>query len=329
MMRTLATALACTLLLGLAPRISAAEEGVRPWAQGVSEANQRKALQLFSEGNGMLKNSIFVEAAKKYREALTYWDHPAIHYNLVLALLNLDQPVEVHQNLLSAMKYGAAPLDSDKYEQAGRYKMLVEKELARVEIRCDEAGAKVVLDGKPLFTAPGTYQGYVRAGPHSIVATKDGFLPDEVSKSLPPAQLSSMDMKLFTEDDLTQYHRKFASWIPWVVVGAGVAIAGAGGGMHYAAISDFHSFDDSIKQCGAQGCIPTADVAGKRNTGNTLQTVAITSYAVGGAALVTGAVLVYVNRLQPYHVNSDADVQISVAPMLAPGTAGLFAAATF
>ena len=329
MMRTLTAVLTLSLCLGFAPKTFAEETGVRPWAVGVSEANQRKALQLFSEGNAMLKNSIFVEAVKKYREALTFWDHPAIHYNLVLALLNLDQPVEVHEHLLSAMKYGASPLDSDKFEQAGRYKMLVEKELAKVDIRCDEPGAKVVLDGKSLFTAPGRYQGFVRAGPHSIVATKEGFLPDEVSKSLPPAQLSSMDLKLFTEDDLTQYHRKFAAWIPWVVVGAGVAIAGAGGGMHYGAVSNFHGYDDAIKQCGAVGCVPSADVASKRTSGNTLQTLAITSYAVGGAALVTGAVLAYVNRLQPYRVSPDAEVKVSVAPYIASGTAGIFAAATF
>ena len=39
------------------------------------------------------------------------WDHPGIHYNLALALLNMDQPVEVYQNLENAIKYGAEPLD--------------------------------------------------------------------------------------------------------------------------------------------------------------------------------------------------------------------------
>ena len=94
----------------------------RPWAKGVSESDQRRALELFGKGNGLLKDSLFVQAAAQYRAALKSWDHPAIHYNLVLALLNLDQPVEVLQHLEAAMRYGAAPLDADKFNQARAYR---------------------------------------------------------------------------------------------------------------------------------------------------------------------------------------------------------------
>src|SRR5690349_12569407 len=62
----------------------------RPWAAGVSPERQEAALKHLQEGNGLLKESLFVAAAKVYRQALTEWDHPGIHYNLALALLNLD-----------------------------------------------------------------------------------------------------------------------------------------------------------------------------------------------------------------------------------------------
>src|SRR5690349_1908096 len=62
----------------------------RPWAAGVSAERQEAALKHLQEGNGLLKESLFVAAAKVYRQALTEWDHPGIHYNLALALLNLD-----------------------------------------------------------------------------------------------------------------------------------------------------------------------------------------------------------------------------------------------
>src|SRR5437879_5618527 len=68
----------------------------RPWVRGVPAAEQKVALDLFREGNTLLKESLFVQAAAKYREALRHWNHPGIHYNLALALLNLDQPVEVY-----------------------------------------------------------------------------------------------------------------------------------------------------------------------------------------------------------------------------------------
>jgi alanyl-tRNA synthetase len=86
-----------------------------------------------------------------YREALGKWDHPAIHYNMALALLNLDQPVETYEHFVSALKYGQEPLDSDKFDQANRYKSLLEKQLAGVDIRCNMEGATVKLDGKVLY----------------------------------------------------------------------------------------------------------------------------------------------------------------------------------
>src|SRR5258706_5080503 len=67
----------------------------RPWAKAVTPQEQKLATDLFREGNALLKESLFVQAAEKYREALRHWNHPGIHYNLALALLNLDQPVEV------------------------------------------------------------------------------------------------------------------------------------------------------------------------------------------------------------------------------------------
>src|SRR3954454_2214857 len=75
----------------------------RPWVLGVSAVEQKAALNLFREGNALLKESLFVQAAAKYREALRHWNHPGIHYNLALALLNLDQPVEVYKQLETAL----------------------------------------------------------------------------------------------------------------------------------------------------------------------------------------------------------------------------------
>src|ERR1700733_7519084 len=62
----------------------------RPWASGVSPSEQR--------------------------DALKHWDHPAIHYNLALAQMELAQPIEAYDNLTTAIKYGDAPLQSkDKF----------------------------------------------------------------------------------------------------------------------------------------------------------------------------------------------------------------------
>jgi hypothetical protein len=311
--------------------VPAVPEVERPWAKGVPKERQTEALELFRVGNGLLKESIFVEAATQYRKALALWDHPAIHYNLALALLNLDQPLEVHEHLLSAMRFGAAPLDTEKYEHARSYLLLVEKQLARVEITCQEPGAAVVMDGRPLFTAPGRYEGMVRAGPHTIVATKEGYLTSDMSRALPPGEKSTIDLKLFSSEDLTEYRRRWSAWKPWVVVGAGVALAAGGGLLHLQARDSFRQFDLGVEACG--GCVPDTGLADTRVRGDTMQTLAIGGYAVGGAALVTGAVLVYMNRLQPYRVNpvdtAKSEQPVSIMPLLGGESKGVQATFRF
>ncbi|WP_164001911.1 hypothetical protein [Pyxidicoccus caerfyrddinensis] len=299
----------------------------RPWARGVPQQKQQVAIDLFRSANALLKESIFLKAAEQYRQALASWDHPAIHYNLALALLNLDQPIEVREHLEAAMRYGEAPLDAEKLESARAYKALVEKQLAWVEISCETQGASVVMDGRPLFVGPGRHSGWVRAGPHSLVATGEGYLTQEQSRTMSPGEKVTLDLKMFTSEDLIQYRRKWSAWKPWAVVGAGAALAAGGGLLHMMARDDYTQFDTAIATCG--GCVPEPAVADQRTRGDTFQKGAFAGYAVGGAALVTGVVLVYLNRLQPHQVDPSeaAKPSASVTPLLGAGGGG--ASATF
>lgn len=318
--------------------LDTAATGDRPWAAGVPAEQQKAALELFRDGNASLKESLFVKAAQKYREALQLWDHPAIHYNLALALVNLDQPVETHEHLTAALKFGPKPLDADKYDQAQRYKALVEKQLARVEVRCDTEGAAVRLDGRALFTGPGRYEGLIRAGPHTVIASREGYLTNEQSRALPAGETTTFELKMLTTEDLTAYRRKFSNAIPWTVVGAGAVLVGGSVGLHLASRSAFSSYDRQIQSCSAAsasgGCVPDATVAGARASGNTLQGLAIGGYVVGGAALVAGAVLVYVNRLQPYRTSvelpgSSTGTTLLLVPQASPLGAGASLLGTF
>ncbi|MCY1081974.1 PEGA domain-containing protein [Archangium lansingense] len=297
--------------------------GDRPWAKGVSKEQQQAAMVLFQAANALLKESVFVQAVEKYREALQSWKHPAIHYNLALALMNLDQPVEVHEQLVEALRYGPAPLETEKYEYARNYKTLMERQLARVEISCDTPGATVTLDGQTLFVAPGNYAGLVRPGAHSIVATKEGFLPSDQSRTLLPGETAALQLKMFTSEDLIEYRRKWAAWMPWMVVGAGVAVGAGSGWLHLQARDNLRALDEGVTQCG--GCFLTPALDATLNRGNTYQSLAIGGYALGGAALVTGVVLVFINQPQPFRIDpTQKKVEVvGVAPLVGSGTGGI------
>ncbi|HEX8697848.1 MAG TPA: hypothetical protein VF815_03335 [Myxococcaceae bacterium] len=332
----IAVSLSAVLVLGalgpvpaLAQQAKPAEE--RPWAKGVSPENQKSALELFRAGNTLLKESVFVQAAEKYRQALALWDHPAIHYNMALALLNLDQPIEVHQHLVSAMRFGAAPLDSDKFENARAYKTLIEKQLAKVVLTSESPGASVTMDDKVLFVGPGRYEGLVRPGRHTIVATKQGHPPTDMSRTLLPGEEVKLDLKLYTTEQLTRYSRHWSAWKPWAVVAGGAALAAGGAVLHMQAKGSYQQFDDRIAACG--GCVPPPDVTDMRTKGDSLQNLAYGTYAVGGAALATGLVLAFINRSQPYQISptelAAEPAGVTVAPLVSKGEGGFLATFRF
>jgi hypothetical protein len=292
-----------------------------------------RATELFREGNVALKESLFVQAAAKYREALILWQHPGIHYNLALALLNLDQPVEVMHHLEEAVRYGALPLDSDKFEHAQRYRALTERQLSRYEISCETPGAQVSLDGQPLFTGPGKREGLLRVGKHAVTAEKSGFVTAQQSPIFTPGDKTTLKLKLYTADELTQYKRRWNASMPYGVLAGGLVLAGLGGVLHWQAASQYAAFDRDITSCSEDnnnlGCRPTPTISEKRGLGTALQGAAFVGYAIGGGVAVAGVVLAVLNRAQAVRVNPESASKVSVVPVAGPNQAGLVALGRF
>jgi hypothetical protein len=309
----------------------------RPWAVGVSDAEQQAALKAFGEGNALIHDALFVKAAEKYREALAHWKHPAIYYNLALALVNLDKPVEMYEALEKAMAYGAAPLDEDKFTRAQGYKKLVEGQLARVELTCDQPGAKVFLDGQELFTAPGQYQGLVITGEHTVIAKGEGFAPTQLSQKLAPHETMRLNMKLFTDEELTREKRKMPQWVPYAVGGAGVLVLGIGGLMQQQANSTMKTYDAKIALCAqddpSHGCsnASSPEFADVKSSAESKQNLAIAGYALGGTAIAAGIVLFILNRPEAYRIDPFAEKAgaVSITPVLGPDGGGFAASVRF
>ncbi len=301
----------------------------RPWAVGVSEAEQKAALALFQDGNVMLNDGLFAKAVEKYREALKHWDHPAIHYNLALAQMNLDQPIDAFENLTVSIKYGEAPLQSkDKFDHAKDYLLLLEKELADVEVTCDKPGAKVSLDGKEVFTAPGAYKTRVRVGKHTFVAEKQGYTTRINAPYVGPGEHFRIELKLYTADELTRYHRRWTTtWFPYAIIGAGVAVGFAGGILELSATNTYRKYDAQVASCNAMnmnaGCADSSSLQNLRSTGDNQRVLGQIGYGVAAAAVVAGGLLAWLNRPQAYLIRAeDLPAQVTVAPIVAPGMAG-------
>ena len=310
----------------LKDRAPISTEKLRPWAEGVPTDKQEEALKLFQEGNKMLRDALFIKAADLYREALSNWDHPAIHYNLALSLITLDQPIAVFQSLERAMAFGPEPLEAENFQRAINYRTLVSQLIADVEVVCEVPGARVSLDGKELFVGPGKWTGLARIGEHTLVAQKSGFLPTNQTRRFAPAEQVVVNLELFTIEDVTSYRRRWAAWKPYSVLGGGAAVAAIGGIVHLSAAGSMNEFNDGILACG--GCVPDSSLAQKRDSARTKETIAYLAYGIGVSAIAAGVVLAYINREQAFRDESKT-AGLEVVPTITPSSAGFSATVSF
>jgi hypothetical protein len=294
----------------------------------VKQEEQQAALQLFRDGNLQLNDGLFAKAAENYKEALKHWDHPAVHYNLALAQMNLDQPVAAFDNLSAAIKFGEAPLQSkDKFDNAKGYMLLLDKQIAEVEVTCNKAGAKVSVDGQPVFTAPGTYKGRVRAGKHTFVAELEGHPTRIDAPYISPGAPWRIELKLYTVQELTRYHRRWQrTWMPYAVIGGGVLVGAISGLIELSASNSYKQYDDKVAACSMNntGCPVSSELTDLRNSGDSKKTIGFVGYGIAGAAIAVGAALAWLNRPEAYQIRSEdlADEQLIVGPVVVPGFTG-------
>ena len=165
--------MAVCLMLALAGPASADDA---PWTTGVTAEQKETARYLLDAGNTLFLAHDYAAALDKYRQALAVWDHPAIRFNVVRCLIQLDRTVEAADNLKLALKYGAAPLEEAVYNEALAYEKLLANQIGDLDVSCSQAGAVVTLDGQPLLTCPGTQTRRVAPGRHQLVGSQEGFL---------------------------------------------------------------------------------------------------------------------------------------------------------
>jgi hypothetical protein len=303
----------------------------RPWAQGISKEAYQAAIQSFETGNALLKDALFTDAAKQYSEALRRWNHPAIHYNLALALLNLDRPADVYEHMLASTRHGPGPLEETRYRHALRYTERMRKEYAWLTVITSPGASVALTSGEGLRAVePGRFEGLLRPGAHTLIATKEGHLPTNIRRTFSAGERAELQINIYTEAERTRYVRRWSAWKPWAVVGAGAALAAGGGLLQFQSNKSYRNFDAGVEACAASvptnGCKPEASLAALRTRGETQHTVAVGSWIAGGAVLVTGAVLVYANRPQNQIVDLDENGRLmAVAPLVSGDTRGVLA----
>jgi hypothetical protein len=285
----------------------------QPWAQGVTDAQKAEAQKNLEAGNTLFLKQQYKEALEKYQAAIAAWDHPAIRFNVVRCLIQLDRPVEASDNLQAALKYGADPLEEAVYTEALSYQKLLANQIGDLEVTCTQDGAKLTLDGQPLMNCPGKEKRRVSPGSHGIVATKAGFLTKEMQVVVIGGKAENVEVKLIPLDKAAKVvHRWNATWMPWVIFGGSLAVVGVGAGIEFIARSDMNAYDQRVaSSCAVNGCnleMPDPNKMGEvelaaslneqRDRAEFRDKLAIGVISVGAVGAVIGGVMLFMNRGQ-------------------------------
>jgi hypothetical protein len=291
-------------------------DGDPPWSVGVTAEHRDAAQHLLDEGNEQLLGNHYKEALASYRDAIALWDHPAIRFNMVRALIALDRFVDAADNLDKALAYGQGPLTDDVYREAISYQHLLASSIATLEIHCDQPGVEVAVDGVRALDCPGTTTQRATPGAHAVTAAKPGHMPRTWSLSLSPGKPTRVDAQLekMVAPVARDPHR-WALWKPWSVAVGGVALVAAGGILEAAASSSFAAYDGRVASgCGGTTCSTNDPTLTSDNSRGKLENeLAVAAWIAGGAALATGIVLIGLDRPREMPL---------VAPVATPGGGG-------
>lgn len=310
----------------------------QPWAQGVTEDQKSAAKTKLEEGNALYIATDYKGALAKYEEALKSWNHPAIRFNLVRCLVQLNEMVEADKNLQLALEHDKAPFTDEVWQEVLGFKKLLGNMVGTIEVGCKQDGAKLTFDGEPFIEkCPGNSTKRVKIGQHSVVATKEGFLTKEMPIVVVGGPTQQVDVTLTPLDKAAKVVHRFPTWIPWVVFGGGLAVTGVGVLLKIDAGNQMNAYDQDVAgSCAVNGCDLSPDpndmdavrvanrLNDKRESAESRDKLAIGVIAVGAAGAAIGGVLLFLNRGRTvYEDPAKAGAQVRVMPTTDGGMVSL------
>jgi tetratricopeptide (TPR) repeat protein len=187
----------------------------------------------------------------------------------------------------------------------------VRKHLAELEQRVGvlllniaQPNTVVYVDGHEVGHGPGEVRVRVLPGPHTVVATLERHETMTRRVEAQPGLAHPVDVRLGAERVKVvvrrpRLGRPLPTWLPWATMGSGALLGLAGGGLHYWAQRDFDAFDAKVAREVQLGMPPGQVDESLKRSGEMKQVNAIALYAVGGAAVATGLLMLLANQLPP------------------------------
>jgi hypothetical protein len=292
--RTLLVVLLSLVIVGSA---SADPTPVPPAAESANP----EAARLFEEGERLFATDADYPAAlDRFRRSYDLEPSARALNGVVVANQMLGRHVEAFEGLERLLAEFGPSLSEGQRARIQRRQDELRARIGVVEIRADQRDARILVDGRELGRGPLRTQVRVAPGSHTIVATLPGHDPATRAVVVAAGRTVTADIVLApipVRVERTQFTRRWKPWIPWLTVGAGAALVAGGAAFRISADRDYDRAVEIAEERWRPDQRPF-DITSldEYQRAETKNAVAISMWTVGGAAAVTGAVLVILNQ---------------------------------
>jgi hypothetical protein len=281
---------------------------------GVAHAQDQAAAEaLFKEGRALMKSGDYAAACAKFEASEKLDGGLGTLMNLGACYEKLGRTASAWARYTEAAQVAAKT--DDKREAGARERVTaLAPKLPYLKIHVTATAPSIVVKRDDTVVDPAALDVEIPVDPgeHVISAEAPDRAPFRVTHTIAEGAHDSVEVPELAMPlavppppvDNTP-RRRWARWVPWAVVGGGVAFAVAGAIFLWRSGDDQDTYDSRVATECMTGCSGALadELHGIQDRANLEKGLAIGGLAVGGAALVTGAVLVIMNRPTRPHVD--------------------------
>lgn len=258
-----------------------------------------QARTLFHEANAKFEDRQLAEALELYQKAYALWPHPRIVFNMGVTLAMMSRPLEAANMFKIVLEYGPDPVEMHRYKEAQEKYLELMGALSILNVKCDQPGVKVYVDGAMTAECPAQKSVTLAGGRHLVTANLDGYIPLSEDIFLPPGVVAEKNVQLKKFQQGIHYKTVERYSIRWPIIAAAVAVAamGSGGYLIYSGRQDIQDLQAEIDRIVAvQGNKPFEFDPSREDTPVMKQNVGSGLVGVGVTSLVTATVLYFMQK---------------------------------
>lgn len=164
----------------------------------------KEARARWDEGMRAVDAQDYEAARIAFQQAYAIKQHPEVLRNLALAELKTERILSGARHLAEYLRI-AVPSDAERESLLVQLRA-AENELSRLEVRSDQAGAVVSVDGEIIGRTPVASPWYLTPGQHEIVVQKSGYTEHRAEISTPKAGVYVHEVSLAALPSSTPAH---------------------------------------------------------------------------------------------------------------------------